>query len=137
MKNIIWGIVTIIAWLFVAMMLEYDYRQNDSEFIKTFSPLQWFVFLTILWSSISIINFKYLLSVHDLSGESMMIINIHVKPYQLAICIIPITHILVLLYNFYHFIFNINQDLEKKRKEEFEELWNKKTVQDKVSDLKD
>lgn len=135
MKNIIWGIVTIIAWLFVSMMLEYDYRQNDSEFIKTFSPLQWFVFLTILWSSISIINLKYLFYVYNLQEESMMIINIYIKPYQLAICIIPITHVLVLLYNFYHFIFNINNDLEKQRKEEFEQLWNKKTVQDKVSDL--
>jgi len=130
MKNFLVIITTILLWFFVALLLEYDFRIKGAAFIMTFSPLQWFVFLLLLWGSISIIN-VYLFAkkgcYYALSIDRVFTFG---DQFQFFMCFIPVTHFFVLINNIIVF-FDYKFKEKMKEESEFEKIFNKNTVQDK------
>lgn len=128
MKNFLLIVCTITLWLVAVMLLEMDYRINDSEFISVFSPLQWFVLITIVWSIVSTLNVVLLLSPRNLFDTRLQSITIFIDSEKLISAIIPLTQIFILLYLLVHnFNILINKQENQYQKELNEEL-KKNTV---------
>lgn len=132
MKAILWSVLTFILWFVVVLLLEYDYRCNSGIVISMFSPLQWFLFTIVIYGLISYVNvYIYLMRSKQLN-INLKAIHFICDIEKLILCVVPVTHIIILIGNIGYLLHDIMLPDDKPNiKDEFEEEFNRNTVQSK------
>ena len=123
-NNILY-IVTGFLWLLLAMLFELDYRNNDSNVLNTFSPLQWFVLSIAIYIFVVVINlvlYKKEFKTFYPDWDQIMIF-------------IPITNIFALLLKFILAIGAIIVPIDEK--DEFKEVKPKDKIKNEIDDFLD
>lgn len=135
MKKILWIIITILLWLVMVLLLEYDYRSNEGKFLETFSPLQWFVLILLFWAFTSSINVYVLSQKNKLLDINTNALFIFINEFQLYLCIIPLTNVIIFIGSLFYLLKDILTPLENHptAEEIFEEELKKKTIQEDSS----
>ena len=131
MKNILWGVLTLILWLGFVLLLEYDYRANSSTLISFFSPLQWFLFIVVIYGFISYTNVYIYLMINKRLDIEFKSIPFACNMQKIILCVVPITHIIILIGHIGYLLHDIMLPNDKPNieEDEFMKEFNKKTVQ--------
>ena len=133
MKAILWSVLTLIFWLGFVLLFEYDYRSNSSAVISMFSPLQWFLSSMVIYGLISYINVYVYLKIKKQLDVSLKAIRFVCDVQKLVLCVVPITHIIILIGFIGYLLHDIMlpEDKPNFEDDEFMKEFNKNTVQSK------
>lgn len=130
MKTILWSVLTFILWIGCVLLLEYDYRGNSSAVISMFSPLQWFLFSVVIYALISYANVYIYLMITKQLSISLKAIPFVCDTLKLVLCIVPVTHVIILIGYVGYLLHDIilPNDKPNIENDEFEKELNKDTV---------
>lgn len=123
-NNILY-IVTGLLWLLLAMLFELDYRNNDSNVLNTFSPLQWFVLFIAIYIIVVVIN----VALYKKEFKSIF------PEWDQIMIFIPVTNIFALLLKFILAIGAIIVPIDEK--DEFKEVKPKDKIKNEIDDFLD
>ena len=123
-NNILY-IVTGFLWLLLAMLFELDYRNNDSNVLNTFSPLQWFVLFIAIYIIVVVIN----VALYKKEFKSIF------PEWDQIMIFIPVTNIFALLLKFILAIGAIIVPIDEK--DEFKEVKPKDKVKNEIDNFLD
>ena len=123
-NNILY-IVTGFLWLLLAMLFELDYRNNDSNVLNTFSPLQWFVLFIAIYIIVVVIN----VALYKKEFKSIF------PEWDQIMIFIPVTNIFALLLKFILAIGAIIVPIDEK--DEFKEVKPKDKIKNEIDDFLD
>lgn len=123
-NNILY-LVTGFLWLLLAMLFELDYRNNDSNVLNTFSPLQWFVLFIAIYIIVVVIN----VALYKKEFKSIF------PEWDQIMIFIPVTNIFALLLKFILAIGAIIVPIDEK--DEFKEVEPKAKIKNEIDDFLD
>ena len=123
-NNILY-LVTGFLWLLLAMLFELDYRNNDSNVLNTFSPLQWFILFIAIYIIVVVIN----VALYKKEFKSIF------PEWDQIMIFIPVTNIFALLLKFILAIGTIIVPIDEK--DEFKEVEPKNKVKNEIDDFLD
>lgn len=123
-NNILY-LVTGFLWLLLVMLFELDYRNNDSNVLNTFSPLQWFVLFIAIYIIVVIIN----VALYKKEFKSIF------PEWDQIMIFIPVTNIFALLLKFILAIGAIIVPIDEK--DEFKEVEPKAKIKNEIDDFLD
>lgn len=123
-NNILY-LVTGFLWLLLAMLFELDYRNNDSNVLNTFSPLQWFVLFIAIYIIVVVIN----VALYKKEFKSIF------PEWDQIMIFIPVTNIFALLLKFILAIGAIIVPIDEK--DEFKEVEPKDKIKNEIDDFLD
>ena len=123
-NNILY-LVTGFLWLLLAMLFELDYRNNDSNVLNTFSPLQWFVLFIAIYIIVVVIN----VALYKKEFKSIFL------EWDQIMIFIPVTNIFALLLKFILAIGAIIVPIDEK--DEFKEVEPKDKIKNEIDDFLD
>jgi hypothetical protein len=126
MKTIFWIIITALLWIGTALLIEVDYRMFGGRVINTFSPIQWFIFLILIWGVVSALNWYIILAKRNLFHLPLKEFIEEISLINFILCAVPITNLIVLFVNIMHLMYAIILPDEVRRRELMEEF-NKKS----------
>ena len=121
-NNILY-LVTGFLWLLLAMLFELDYRNNDSNVLNTFSPLQWFVLFIAIYIIVVVIN----VALYKKEFKSIF------PEWDQIMIFIPVTNIFALLLKFILAIGAIIVPIDEK--DEFKEVKPKDKIKNEIDDF--
>ena len=133
MKAILWGVLTLILWLGFVLLFEYDYRSHSSAIISMFSPLQWFLLSIVIYGLISYTNVYIYLMINKQLSISLKAIPFVCDLQKVVLCVVPVTHIIILIGFIGYLLHDIMlpEDKPNIEHDEFMKEFNKNTVQSK------
>lgn len=123
-NNILY-LVTGFLWLLLVMLFELDYRNNDSNVLNTFSPLQWFVLFIAIYIIVVVIN----VALYKKEFKSIF------PEWDQIMIFIPVTNIFALLLKFILAIGAIIVPIDEK--DEFKEVKPKDKIKNEIDDFLD
>ena len=107
------------------MLFELDYRNNDSNVLNTFSPLQWFVLFIAIYIIVVVIN----VALYKKEFKSIF------PEWDQIMIFIPVTNIFALLLKFILAIGAIIVPINEK--DEFKEVKPKDKIKNEIDDFLD
>ena len=133
MRTILWSVLTFILWLGIVLLFEYDYRSHSSAVISMFSPLQWFLLSIVIYGLISYANVYIYLMINKQLSINLKAIPFVCDVQKIVLCVVPITHIIILIGFIGYLLHDIMLPESKPNIEhdEFINEFNKNTVQSK------
>ena len=133
MKTILWSVLTFILWIGCVLLLEYDYRSHSSAVISMFSPLQWFLLSIVIYALISYANVYIYLMITKQLNISLKAIPFVCDLQKVVLCVVPVTHIIILIGFIGYLLHDIMlpEDKPNFEHDEFMKEFNKNTVQSK------
>ena len=131
MTTILWSVLTRSLWLGFVLLLEYDYRSHSSAVISMFSPLQWFLLSIVIYALISYANVYIYLMITKQLNISLKAIPFVCDLQKVVLCVVPVTHIIILIGFIGYLLHDIMLPEDKPNFEnnEFIKEFNKNTVQ--------